>query len=238
MKIGVMQPYFFPYIPYFQLMESVDKYVIFDDVNFIKRGYIQRNSVLSSGNSTSIHLLLSKASQNKKINEIELLDDPKEKKKTIMTIENSYKNAPYFSEVMPLINEIMNCDERNLSLFLLNSLKKLRSFLEIDVEILLSSDIKKNNELKGQDKIIEICKCLEGDEYHNAIGGVELYDDKKFDENNIKLKFIKSNASSYKQFKNEFVPNLSIIDTLMFNSKEALKVIMNEYELVDKKDLL
>ena len=108
----------------------------------------------------------------------------------------------------------------------------IKEYLNIDTEIILSSSIGKNNELKGQDKIIEIVKKLNGNHYINAIGGQELYDKEIFNNNEIKLNFIKMKEIKYKQFNNEFVPNLSFIDVLMFNSPEEIKRMLNDYELI------
>ena len=103
MKIAIMQPYFFPYLGYWQLMNIVDKFVIYDDVNYIKRGWINRNRILVEGKPFYIHVPVMKASQNKIINEMEVFVDSSLRKKELKTIELAYKKAPFFDSVYPLI---------------------------------------------------------------------------------------------------------------------------------------
>ena len=231
MKLGIMQPYFFPYIGYWQLINAVDKYVIYDDVNFIKGGWINRNKILMNGEAKLINLKMNGASPNKLINEIELADDSIYNKKLLKTIENCYKKAPYFEKAFPIIESIINNDEKNLAKNLEYLIKKICEYLLIDTEIFISSNIKKNNDLRGQDKVIEISKLLGANEYYNAIGGKELYSYEDFEESGIKLSFIKTKEIEYKQFNNNFISNLSIIDIIMFNSVDEIKKILNMYEL-------
>lgn len=229
MTIAIMQPYLFPYIGYWQLINAVDTFVIYDDVNYINKGYINRNSILSNGKSQQFTLELIGASQNKLINEIEVGNNLK---KLLKTIEMSYKKAPYFDNIFLIIEDIFNQEEKNLAKFIGYSLQKIANYLDIDTKFIYSSHIEKDNTLKAQDKIIDICKKLEARVYINSIGGQELYNKEKFKEENIKLNFLKTQFIEYKQFKNDFVPSLSIIDILMFNSKDEIKNMLNRYELV------
>jgi len=232
MKLGIMQPYFFPYIGYWQLINVADKYVIYDDVNFIKGGWINRNRILMNGEAKMINLRMNGASPNKLINEVEVVDDIVYNKKLLKTIENCYKKAPYFKDAFPIVEKIINSEEKNLAKYLEFSIRQICEYIPIDTEIIVSSTINKNNDLKGEDKILNICKILGVDEYYNAIGGQELYLYENFLLNGIKLKFLKTSNIEYKQFKNEFVPNLSIIDAMMFNSVEDIKKMLDQYELL------
>lgn len=231
MKVGIMQPYFFPYIGYWQLINAVDKFVIYDDVNFIKGGWINRNKILVNGQARYINLQMHKASPNKLINEIEVLGNKVYNKKLLKTIESSYRKAPYYSEVYPIIESIIKQDENNLAKYLINSIREVCKYLGISTQILVSSEIEKNNNLRGQDKVIEICKVLRADQYINAIGGIELYSRKDFESNGILLNFLRTKSIRYKQFNDNFLPNLSIIDVIMFNSVQETKRLMEEYEL-------
>lgn len=232
-KIGIMQPYFLPYLGYWQLINIVDKYVIYDDVNFIKKGWINRNRILINKQSNWFTLKLSDASQNKKINEVFVLDDKNYFNKLIRTVYENYKKAPYFNDVFPLINDIIENPERNLAKYLEFSIKKICDYLEIKTELIISSDLEKNNSLKGKDKIIEICKKLNGQEYYNSIGGCELYSKDEFQENGIDIKFLKTKNILYKQFNiTAFTENLSILDVMMFNSKDEIKLLLGEYEII------
>jgi hypothetical protein len=229
MKLGIMQPYFLPYIGYFQLIKAVDKYVIYDDVNFIKGGWINRNRILLNGTAFMVNLPLQGVSSFKKINEINI---GKNIKKLLLTIEQAYRKAPHYNEIFPLISEIIQYDSDNLAIFISNSIINIAEYLQIRTEILLSSEIKKNNELKAQEKIISLCKTLEATEYYNAIGGQELYDKNEFAYQNIDLKFLKAEIMPYQQFNNEFIPCLSILDILMFNSVEEVNRMLDKFKLI------
>lgn len=232
MKIGIMQPYFFPYIGYWQLINAVDKYVIYDDVNFIKGGWINRNRILMNGEGKMINLQMHNASPNKLINEVEVLGNPIYNKKLLKTIESCYKKSPYYSDVFPVIESIITQDEKNLSRYLEYSFRQICKYFSIGTEIIVSSSINKNNDLKGQDKVISICKILGAEEYYNAIGGQELYSYDDFASQSIRLRFLKTGMVEYHQLNNEFEPNLSIIDVMMFNSIEDIKNMLNQYELL------
>lgn len=223
-----MQPYFLPYIGYFQLINAVDTFVIYDDVNFIKRGWINRNNILVNDKQFLFTISLKSVSQNKLINQIEINENSTWKGDLLKTIVQGYSKAPFFEQVFPVIQDIIKLEESNVSKFIIYSLQKICSFLEINTKIIISSDIKKDNNLKGQDKILEICKKLGAKDYINASGGVELYDEKVFLENNMFLKFIKSNTVIYPQFKNTFISHLSIIDVMMFNSVENIRDFLNQ----------
>lgn len=229
MKLAVMQPYFFPYIGYWQLIAAVDTFVIYDDVNYIKKGFINRNSILVNNAGHLLILELVGASQNKKINEIDVGGNTL---KILKTIELSYKKAPYFENVFPLIQEILKNEEKNLAQFLISSIRKICTYLEIKTNISISSELIKNNDLKGQDKILDICGVLQAKQYINAIGGQELYQNKAFSQQSMELLFIKNKAIDYQQFKLPFIPNLSIIDVLMFNDKGQINQYLTEFELI------
>ena len=230
MKLAVMQPYFFPYIGYWQIINAVNKFVIYDDVNFIKKGWINRNRILVNKKEHMITLPLKKMSQNKLINEIEIVG---KHEKLIKTITQEYKKAPFFRNVMPVIEKILRNPETNLSLFLEFSIRKICDFIGIQSEIVVSSRIKKNNSLRSQDKILDICYRLKADHYLNAIGGQSIYNKTEFKNRGIKLKFVQPTSFEYNQHSNQSIPSLSIIDILMFNSSQRIRQEVNQYKLVD-----
>lgn len=232
MKVGIMQPYFFPYIGYWQLMNAVDIYVIYDDVNYINRGWINRNRILIDGKAKYIHLPLCRASQNKLINEIDLLDDPTEIQKLLRTIKLTYSKAPCFQVVYPFLEKIIQYHPKKAIQFLEYQLKTVAEFLDIKPCFLLSSEIYKNNSLKGEDKILEICKILDADIYINAIGGQALYSREKFRRSGIQLQFLKTEEIIYPQFSKDFIQNLSIIDVMMFNSKKSIETMLKRFLLL------
>ena len=167
MKLGIMQPYFLPYIGYFQLINAVDKYVIYDDVQYIKDGWINRNKILLGGKEFMFNLILLGASPNKLINEIEVNEN---QTNLIKTIQSAYGKAPYFNDVFALMNRIFEFEDKKLGKFIGNKLMQIADYLKINTEIVYSSEINKNNSLKAQDKVFQICKILEATEYINAIG--------------------------------------------------------------------
>lgn len=232
MKICVMQPYLFPYLGYWQMIAAVDTFVVFDDVNYINKGWVNRNNILVNGQSHLFTLPLNKASQNKLINEIELGGAPEAKEKILTTIRMSYKKAPFYNDVYPLVEKVFLNPQKNLALFLRDQFEAVFDFLDIKTKIVPSSDVEKNNSLKGQDKILEICRKLDCDIYINAIGGRELYSYDAFASRNMQLRFIKMKPVEYAQYKQPFVPNLSFIDVMMFNDKARIKDLLQQYDLV------
>ena len=229
MKLGIMQPYFMPYIGYWQLMAAVDTYVVYDDVNYIKGGWVSRNNILLNGQKHMFTITLNGASPNKLFNEITIKDDFK---KFSRLIESAYRKSPYYAEVNALLDKIYNYEDKSLGTFMMHSFQVVLDYLEIDTKLILSSTLEKDNSLRGKDKVKHICHLLGADTYYNAIGGQELYDKNDFKADGIDLHFVQTNLAPYVQLGNEFVPGLSIMDVLMHNGKEGTKKLLNEYSLV------
>ena len=235
MKIGIMQPYFFPYLGYWQTLNAVDKYVIYDDVNYIKNGWINRNNILLNKQKHLITIPLDGASPFLLINQIKTTPRLNEKEKLLKTIEAAYKKAPYFDVVFPMVHDVIMEDSCLIINALVKQFKSICKYLDIKTELIVSSTMEKNNELKAQDKVIHICKLLGGTQYINAIGGQELYNFEDFKKNGLELSFLKTEFTPYKQFKNEFIPGLSMIDILMFNSPSEIKTMLNAYSLIKER---
>jgi hypothetical protein len=229
MKLGIMQPYLFPYIGYWQLIKAVDSYVIYDDVTYIKGGWINRNNYLINGKKQLFTIKLKNAGSYRLINEIEIIDDFNN---FIKMLQNNYAKAPCFKDVMELIQGITVFDKTNLSLFITNSFRIILKYLNVKTNLILSSSLAKDVSLKGKDKVLSICKLLVASDYYNAIGGYELYDKDAFSKQGINLYFLKTNIMSYKQFKNDFIPGLSILDVMMFNSVDTINQMLDSYDLV------
>lgn len=231
MKLAIMQPYFLPYIGYWQLMEYVDTYIVFDDVNYIKGGWINRNRILVNGAPTYINIPLRNVSQNKKINEIYIDKDERFINKELRKVQLAYSKAPYFESVYELLTKIYRCDEDVLSDLIVNSFRILNEYMGIDTRLVLSSTIDNDKSLKAQDKIIDICKRMNAKEYINAIGGKELYSYPEFEKQGINLSFLKTNNIEYSQLSREFVPNMSILDVLMNVDKNSIKGMLNKISI-------
>lgn len=234
MKLGVMQPYFAPYIGYWQLLNAVDTYILYDDVNFIKGGWINRNRIMVNGEVKYFNVPMKGASPNKRINEISVNKDRTIIAKNLRVIDAAYKKSPYFEEVRSLIEEIFEIDEDNLAKFVTNSIRVFCNYMQISTKIVLSSDVDKCKADTPEKQLISLCKMFNADEYYNAIGGQDLYSFDHFKENDIRLCFLKSKEFSYNQLCNDFVPNLSVIDILMNNSIEQLHFFLDEYVLISK----
>ncbi|MEA3499581.1 MAG: WbqC family protein [Candidatus Marinimicrobia bacterium] len=233
MKIAIMQPYFFPYLGYFQLINAVDKFVVSDDVNYIKKGWINRNYILINNRAKMFTVPLRKVSSNKLIKDLKLATSEKWKKKFLKTIQFSYERAPYFEKTFSIINEVINTPANLIIKWHLKSIYLIKQYLDIETEIIESEAKYKNRGMNSQEIIIDICKKERSSDYINAIGGMKLYDKEDFKKHNINLYFIKTDKNlKYKQFNNKFVPNLSIIDVMMFNSPREIKGMLNEYSLV------
>lgn len=233
MKLAVMQPYFFPYIGYFQMINAVDVFVFYDDVNFIKRGWINRNKILVNGSECLLTIPCIKASQNKYISDIKINKQHKLYKNIKTTIKYSYKNAPYYDTVFPLIENVFASNTDEISTLAQQSILEIVQYLDIQTDFKISSvDFPESKGMDKADRLISICQANNATQYINAIGGKELYDKEYFQKKGIDLNFLSPNKIEYKQFGPDFTPWLSIIDVLMFNSIEDIKKHLNEYELL------
>lgn len=232
MKLGIMQPYFFPYIGYFQLINYVDKYVIYDDVNFIKGGWINRNKILCKGVPAYINVPMKGASPNKLISEVEVSSDMIARRKLLRTIQENYRRAPCFDEVYPFLRSWIESTETNLALYLEHTIRNVCNYLGILTDIIRSSSIPKDDSLRGQEKVLEICRFMHADQYCNAIGGMQLYNKETFQNAGVELEFLQSKIPEYPQFEKEFTPLLSIIDVMMFCSPAEIRNMLNEFVIL------
>ncbi|AZK60962.1 WbqC family protein [Pectobacterium versatile] len=229
MKIGVMQPYFFPYLGYWQLINSVDIFIVYDDVTYIKGGWINRNQFLMNHEKKLFSISLNGSSSYKLINEIEIKDDFV---KFLKMIKTNYSKAPFFKNTLSLIEDIVSYENKNLAYFLQNSIVSILKYLAIDKPVILSSNIDNDKSLSGQSKILDICNTLNADTYINSIGGQNLYSRDDFQKENKSLFFIEPCPHSYSQFNDGFVSDLSILDILMFNSIDDTKKLLTNYKLI------
>lgn len=231
MIMGGNQPYFMPYIGYWQLINAVDVFIISDDYNYIERGWINRNRILENGQPRYYNIEINHASSTKKINEL-YLSQQFDRKKKLMQIRTIYKKAPHFDAGYELMNRIINYQDLNLARFLENSIRQVCDYLEIKTEFVYSSSIPNNCNLKKEYRIYDQCKYVGANKYVNAIGGRKLYSYEQFRNQGIELGFIQSKNIEYKQLWYEFVPNLSIIDVIMYNSKEEIMQMLEQYTIL------
>ena len=234
-KVAIMQPYIFPYIGYFQLIRAADLFVFYDDVNFIKQGWIARNRYLNSDKATYFVIPLQGISSFKKINEINV-DEKKYGiwvKKFLKSLSQNYGKAPYFSAVIELVKEVLFTDQKSISRIAINSVKTVSDYLGLQVEFNISSEVYPTTmDLGRMERITKICELKRSKTYINAIGGTGLYQKDEFKQRGIDLHFLQTDKLEYEQFKKPFVPGLSIIDVMMFNHPEEIKKMLDKYKLI------
>lgn len=231
-KIAIMQPYIFPYLGYFHLIKASDLFVFYDDVNYINRGWINRNKILLNGKEFMFTVPLSKASQNKLINQILLANNDKWKEDFYKKITHAYKKAPYFSIIIDLIKSVFSSELNTISDLAIKSIISVCDYLGMSFKYTKSSLCSPDTVAMPREKrLIEISKHQGYKMYINSIGGQALYTKDYFQSNGIELKFIISDSLEYNQFANNFIPNLSIIDVMMFNDPIAIKALLNKYTI-------
>ena len=227
MKLAVMQPYFFPYLGYWQLIAQADIFVIFDDVNYIRKGYIDRNFIVKDYETITFKLQVQKASQNKRINQ---LLTGSNKGDLVETIRHVYRKAPSFECSYPFIAELILFEEQNLALYLENTIRAVCKLLQINTQILRSSDFELSS--LGKNKIIPLLIETGADTYINPIGGRDLYQESDFLDSGKSLEFFKPNFTSDEVMAMHSIPHASIIHFILHNSPEELSLLASKGSLV------
>ncbi len=232
MKIAIHQPYFVPYIGYWQLIDSVDTFAIADNYNYIKQGWINRNRILEQNTIRYFNLEVAHASQNRYINDHQL--KPIDKEKKLAQLRGFYSKAPYRDEGLELMDTVFSYKGNNLADFLFNSIKLICDYLNISTQIVRTSDYPQNSALKFADRIFDYCHQMRADEYHNLIGGTKLYSFEEFAEQGIKLVFVEAIPMEYPQSSDSFEFGLSIIDVIMNNSQEQISELLKSRRLITR----
>ena len=228
-----MQPYFLPYGGYFQLISAVDVFIVYDNVKYTKRGWINRNRFLLNGKDAVFSLPLKGDSDLLDIRERTIAPDF-DPDRLLRRIDAAYHGAPERAATMPLLEAILRYEDRNLFRFVHHSLSRTCAHLGIGTPIRISSEIPVDHELRHQDRVLALVAAAGASEYVNAIGGTELYSASAFRARGIELKFIRSRPFEYRQFDGAFVPDLSIVDMLMFNPIAAVRAcVESNFELID-----
>lgn len=233
MTLAVMQPYFLPYIGYFQLLHAVDCFVMYDNIEFSKKGWIHRNRILVNGQPAYITLPLRKDSDFLDVCDRRLADDfPAARGKMLRQVEGAYRKAPFFEPTMALFRDIMETPEANLFRFLHRSVEKVKQHLGIATPVVISSALPVDHSLRREEKLFALCRHFGADRYVNSIGGQALYAKPDFAARGVALSFLQTTADPYPQAGGEFVPYLSVLDVLMFNSVEDVRGMLSQYRLV------
>lgn len=224
-----MQPYFFPYIGYFQLIRAVNKFVFYDDVNFIKSGWVNRNRLLIAGSVRYITVPLVGASSFKKINEIHVKSIGEWSKIMLTSVAQNYAGAPFYKPVRELLETVVISDNDNLASLATHSVTVVADYLGLSTEFIRSSTIYGNHNIKSVDRVLDICRLEKAKEYWNLPGGRTLYDAEVFLDNGIDLKFVDGCIMPYQQRTAEFHPSLSILDVLMYNEPAKVLAMLGDY---------
>lgn len=231
MTAGIMQPYFLPYIGYWQLLAACDRFVLYDNIEYTKQGWINRNQFLQHGQPAYFTVPLKKDSDYLTVAERSVADGF-DRAKLLRQFTEAYRRAPQFASVFPIVERIVLANATNLFEYLHHSIRVTAEFLDIRTPIVISSTVAIDHGLRGQDKVLAICGALGADRYLNSIGGTALYSRDAFQARGIALGFLQPRSIAYPQFHGAFVPRLSILDVLMFNSRDQVRVMLDEFDVV------
>jgi hypothetical protein len=234
MKLAIMQPYLFPYIGYFQLVKAVDRFIVYDDVAFIKQGWINRNYIAAGDGVLLFSVPLANVSSHTLIRDtrIDRSSYARWRKKFLQTLMHSYGRAPFFETVYPSVERIFAADPLLLKDLLLHGLRYVVEYLDLQTVLAESAEGYGNGHLKGVERVLDICRQEGASDYYNLTGGKHLYDRNTFARSSIRLHFIEPNGSiQYMQGKRQaFIPRLSMLDVLMYNSPDAIRAYLDAYE--------
>lgn len=236
MKIAIMQPYFFPYVGYISLIKNTEQFILLDEVQFIRHGWIERNRILKqNGDWLYIKVPILKNGQKTLIKNI-LIDNQKNWKQTILSQLEIYKKiSPNYNITVNLIKELFDNEYSDIVSLNRDSLNIICNYLKIDSNIKIYSQLNLNikQPIFADEWALNICQSLGYvTEYWNPIGGEDFFDKSKYQENNIRISFQKVKLEEYNQKNTSFIPGLSIIDVLMFNSIEKIHEMLDNFELL------
>lgn len=235
MKIAIMQPYFFPYLGYFALIKHTEQFILFDTPQFIRHGWIERNQILKpDGELLYIKVPLKKHSRETPINKIEINNNEKWREKILAQLIPYKKKAPYYKDVINLINSIFNLKSESIAELNYISLLETCKYLGINTPITIWSkmDVQIEKVNAPDEWALKICKAIKADVYYNPTGGMSFFDINKYKNEGIDIFFLKYVPETYNQITDKFVPFLSIIDVMMFNSPEKINSLLENYELL------
>lgn len=234
MKIGIMQPYFFPYLGYFSLIKHVARWIVFDEVQFIRHGWIERNRILKPGEGWQyISVPLEKHRRDTKIKDIRIRNGEDWRNKMLRQLEH-YKKAPFYAPTVELVKESISVETECIVELNVRILKTICRYLSVPFDYNVFSEMNLPIEPveHAGEWALNICKSLKATEYVNPIGGKEIFDPQQFADAKISLVFSKSNLPPYDQRRSRFEPGLSIIDVLMFNDTERVNAMLDDVEYI------
>ena len=233
MKIAIMQPYFLPYIGYFQLINAVDTFIFCDDVHFIKGGFINRNNILMNGSRYRFTIPVQHVHFDTTIRETKVANDPANWYRKLSKTLQNYRKAPYFDAVFPIFDEILRGSVgRSISDVAIESIEATLKYINLERKTTTTFERYNNTHLSSAERIVDICRQENATTYINAIGGQKLFDKDYFSENTIQLQFLKPNLTTYEQNSPQFIAGLSILDVLMWQEPATVKAMLSDYTLI------
>jgi hypothetical protein len=227
-----MQPYFLPYIGYFQLIASADVFVLYDNIKYTKKGWINRNRFLRDGADVTFTVPLKADSDHLDVVRREIAPSFN-REQLLQQFRGAYLRAPHFGETFPLLECIVRCEETNLFGYIDHSIRTLCDHLAIGTSIRISSALDADHDLRAQQRVLAICAALGASTYVNPPGGKGLYDPMAFAHHGIALRFLQPSVEPYDQFGRPFVSALSIVDVLMFNGRDRTSALVRDGSRVE-----
>jgi hypothetical protein len=233
---AVMQPYFFPYIGYFQLMSQCDTFVVFDDVQYVDHRWMNRNRILLNGKSAWLTYPVERGPLAGSIRDRLYVARDQDRLDVLNKLHEAYRRAPNYEPVRALVQSCLDFESRSVSAFNANLLEAVARAIGLRSTMKFASDFGIDPSLRGEDRVLAVCAALGAREYVNSIGGVSLYSSENFDRRGVTLRFLKGEAVQYRQFGAEFVPSLSIIDALMFTDESELADMLSRCRKLTKEE--
>ena len=239
MTLAGNQPYFLPYFPYWQLIAAADTFLVSDDYDFIKAGWVNRNRILVNGRPQYFRIEVLHAGESRLIKDKLLAPHWTDSK--LRTVEMAYHAAPYFNQGYALMEKVFSCRSERLLDVLELSIREVCAYLGITTPLVRTSSLEGNSLLRREYRVYDFCRRLGADRFINAIGGQALYSKEEFKARGVDLKFIRGGTPPYDQALHfarytarpgAFVPGLSVLDVIMFNSREACHDMLGMYELI------
>jgi hypothetical protein len=223
--MALMQPYFFPYIGYFQLMAACDLFIVADDVQYIEQGWVNRNRILVNAAPAWLTIPVADAAHSVPIGRREYLLDHRLTKRIRGRIVGAYRRAPCIEQAMSVVDEALACSDANVATYNAHVLRTVARYLGITTPVTMASALPVSS-ATGATRVLQRCRQVGASSYVNAIGGLQLYTREDFAAEGVSLRFLRPFLPEYAQFGHVFVPALSIIDVMMFNEPASISAML------------
>lgn len=233
MTAAIMQPYFFPYLGYFSLIKESDLFILFDTPQYIRHGWINRNQILNNhGKPFYIMVPLMKMKRETPINQMIIRNNENWQQKLFEQLKVYKNKAPFYHQVTEMLQNVFGKTTDSIVTLNYNAIKEVCSYLDITTPIKIFSEMELDiQDVHAADEwALNICEAIGATNYINPIGGLDFFDQKKYSERGIDIKFLKHLPVEYSQFENEFIPHLSILDVLMFNDPNKIQDLLGDFK--------